>query len=185
MPEPQATPLGAPGPTWAGSGRPAFGRTGEAPRGPAEPARPVEAEAFAGFGRRAAGAIIDTLIVSTVLAMLFLVLGADPGAATAGDSDADELLDRLSLVGLLLRVGYAWLWNSLGQSPGKRVVGIRIITDGGRPPGVGRGFARTAGALLSELVLFAGYLWAIRDRQRQTWHDKIASTYVVIDRRER
>jgi uncharacterized RDD family membrane protein YckC len=33
--------------------------------------------------------------------------------------------------------------------------------------------------LLSILVLFLGYFWAAWDRKRQTWHDKIAGTYVV------
>lgn len=32
---------------------------------------------------------------------------------------------------------------------------------------------------VSALVLYLGYLWAIFDKDRQSWHDKIAGTVVV------
>ena len=62
---------------------------------------------------------------------------------------------------------------------GQRVVGLRIVGDDGRAPGAGGGFGRTIGAILSGLALGLGYLWATWDGRKQTWHDKIASTYVV------
>ena len=38
-----------------------------------------------------------------------------------------------------------------------------------------RGLAST----LSVIVLFLGFLWMIWDREKQTWHDKIAGTVVI------
>ena len=49
----------------------------------------------------------------------------------------------------------------------------------GLPISYGRAFARNLGRLLSGLVFLLGYLWMLWDRDRQTWHDKIASTTVV------
>jgi uncharacterized RDD family membrane protein YckC len=34
-------------------------------------------------------------------------------------------------------------------------------------------------AIFSGLVLLLGYLWAIWDANKQTWHDKAAGSFVV------
>jgi len=39
------------------------------------------------------------------------------------------------------------------------------------------------GRWLSGLLFGLGYLWILLDKDRQAWHDKLASTYVV-ERRE-
>ena len=129
---------------------------------------------------RAAGRVIDEITIWGGLVVIAALVG---GEAMLGDPlanpEARAALDRATLIGWLFQLGYHWLWNSLGWSPGKRLLGLRIVTPEGRPPGLGRGFARTTAMLLSIVVLFLGYFWAAWDRQRQTWHDKIAGTYVV------
>jgi len=35
------------------------------------------------------------------------------------------------------------------------------------------------GKLISGMVLSLGYLWILLDRDRQRWHDKLVSTYVI------
>ena len=39
--------------------------------------------------------------------------------------------------------------------------------------------ARAAMKLVSGAVLGLGYLWMLWDAEKQTWHDKVAKTYVV------
>jgi uncharacterized RDD family membrane protein YckC len=34
-------------------------------------------------------------------------------------------------------------------------------------------------SIVSGAVIFIGYLWAFWDKNKQTWHDKVANTYVV------
>lgn len=75
--------------------------------------------------------------------------------------------------------GYWTVSNALGASPGKLAVGIRIVRQDGRRPGVGRGLARTVVSIASAWALGLGYFWAFWDQQRQTWHDKAAGTYVM------
>jgi uncharacterized RDD family membrane protein YckC len=69
------------------------------------------------------------------------------------------------------------------------VVGLRTIDAHGAPPGWQRGLRRAAFALLSDLPLWLGYGVAMWDRERRTWHDRLASTWVVranaIEARER
>jgi uncharacterized RDD family membrane protein YckC len=67
-----------------------------------------------------------------------------------------------------------------GQTIGKRVCGIRVVDrDGGGPIGYGRGFVRWIGRLISGFFLYLGYLWMLWDKDRQTWHDKMANDLVV------
>ena len=57
-------------------------------------------------------------------------------------------------------------------------MGLRIVRIDGAAPGVRYGLVRTAGAVLSRFF-FLGYLWSLWDSKTQTWHDKLAGTYVV------
>jgi uncharacterized RDD family membrane protein YckC len=76
-----------------------------------------------------------------------------------------------------------------GQSLGKRIVGIRLVTaveDGPASfrfvlPGVGRCLTRQLAHFLDSLVFYLGYFRPIWHRRRQTWADSIAST-AVLDR---
>ena len=50
---------------------------------------------------------------------------------------------------------------------------------GGQPLSVGTAFVRSLMKLISGAVLLIGYLWMLWDPEKQTWHDKVAGTYVV------
>lgn len=38
---------------------------------------------------------------------------------------------------------------------------------------------RNVVACLVSVIFLIGYLWMLRDEERQTWHDKVASSIVV------
>ncbi|MGH2943907.1 MAG: RDD family protein [Solirubrobacteraceae bacterium] len=67
-----------------------------------------------------------------------------------------------------------------GQTLGKMMVGIRVIdlAQGG-PIGYGRGFIRYIGRIVSSIPFGLGYFWMLWDREKQTWHDKMAGCVVV------
>jgi uncharacterized RDD family membrane protein YckC len=76
---------------------------------------------------------------------------------------------------LLYDIGF---WMLAGQTPGKRLMGVRIVrTDGGRVR-FGNAVRRLLGYLVSG-ILFLGYLWILFDNRRQGVHDKLAGTMVV------
>ena len=66
-----------------------------------------------------------------------------------------------------------------GQTPGKAAVGIKVVDMFHKETGFGRALFRTFGYYLSSFFLMAGFLWYFFDRNRQTWHDKLAGTIVV------
>jgi uncharacterized RDD family membrane protein YckC len=67
-----------------------------------------------------------------------------------------------------------------GASVGKMALGIRVLDfeRGGRL-GYGRALIRTVAKILSTIPIFLGYLWMLWDREKRTWHDKIAGAVVV------
>jgi class 3 adenylate cyclase len=68
-----------------------------------------------------------------------------------------------------------------GRSLGKRIVGLRVIRIDGNPAGFGKSLLRTLLYLLSAFPFFLGFIWALFDKKRQGWHDKIVETRVVLD----
>lgn len=88
-----------------------------------------------------------------------------------------------SVVGMLLFLGYiGWALTlfARGMTPGKRLIGIRVIKESGEPAGFGTMFFREwIGKFISSLFFGLGFLWILIDKDRQAWHDKLFSTYVV------
>jgi uncharacterized RDD family membrane protein YckC len=67
-----------------------------------------------------------------------------------------------------------------GATPGKRIVGIRVVdARTGAAIGYRRAAIRRLGYLLGGLVLYVGWLWLLFDPRRQAWHDKLAGSIVV------
>ena len=120
--------------------------------------------ARAGFWRRFGAAFIDGLIFAVVRVVLAFIVGAN-GAA---------------LLALIASAGYfVYFHGTTGQTPGDAALSIRIVDEGGGRVSYGRAFGRWAMSFVSGFVLLIGYLWMIWDSEKQTWHDKVARTYVV------
>lgn len=166
----------------------AFIESGDAVNGPetekgAESyARDMDVYNLAGFVSRALAMIIDILIVSliallAVFAGLFVVYGFDFGAYGSGN-----IILPLYLVLFLLSSTYFVFFHGYGgKTVGKTVMGIKLIDSGGEMVGLWEAFVRWIGYYVSGAFLFAGFLWFLVDSECQTWHDKIAGTYVVKD----
>ena len=65
-----------------------------------------------------------------------------------------------------------------GYTIGKKIMGIRVVSIDRKPIGLVEAFVRSISKILS-YFLFLGFLWMLWDNKSQTWHDKIADTYVV------
>src|SRR5690606_7539378 len=89
------------------------------------------------------------------------------------------LLGVLALVGAVLY--HTLLIGRTGQTLGKRALGLRVVDAGnGMPIGAGRALGRYLFAtFISGNICGLGYLWAIWDGRKQTWHDKVVSSVVV------
>jgi uncharacterized RDD family membrane protein YckC len=57
---------------------------------------------------------------------------------------------------------------------------IRVIdANTGGSIGYGRAAIRWLMKIVSGLACLIGYLWMLWDKEKQTWHDKVAGSYVV------
>lgn len=71
-------------------------------------------------------------------------------------------------------------WSSFSTTPGKRVLGMRIVdADTGKPVSVFQALGRMLGYFVSSLIFYLGFIWILIDGRNQGWHDKIAGTLVV------
>jgi len=94
---------------------------------------------------------------------------------------ADLLLDsRQDGMFFFLLVGYHiafWTWQ--GTTLGGIIIGLRVVRTDGEPLRFVDALVRGLSSVFSFAVIGIGCLWLIWDDERQTWHDKIAGTYVV------
>lgn len=70
-----------------------------------------------------------------------------------------------------------WAWKS--TTIGGIILGLQLVRIDGRPMDWSTAAVRGLAAFLSGAVFFLGFFWVGWDRNRQSWHDKIAGTVVV------
>ncbi|MGM0380491.1 MAG: RDD family protein [bacterium] len=85
----------------------------------------------------------------------------------------------IGLLGGFIPLGYFTYFHADGQPPGKRLLNIKLIRPGEETVSPEVALGRTLASFVSALPLGLGFWWAFWDSAGQTWHDKIAGTYVV------
>jgi uncharacterized RDD family membrane protein YckC len=130
-----------------------------------------------GFLPRFGAQVLDLLAMWCLIAAGGAVVWGVLSVAGVGET---TIVAGVLGVGSLVGVGYWVILHAHGnQTLGKRAIGA-VVTDTQLQP---IGYARALGRLLAEIVsaipLNLGYLWPLWDRQRQTFHDKLAGTLVV------
>jgi uncharacterized RDD family membrane protein YckC len=130
----------------------------------------------AGFFRRFAALAIDWLTLSVIADILSFAYRIGRGF----EPREIHLDIAMGLSVVLIMLYFTLLTGEGGQTLGKMLLGIKVqCTDGSRA-GYGRAFIRTLGYIVSFFFMtFLGFLWALWDRNKQAWHDKIAGTEVV------
>jgi uncharacterized RDD family membrane protein YckC len=86
---------------------------------------------------------------------------------------------------VLWLVGYfVTFWATTGQTPGNRMLRIRVRAVGGERLRPRRALLRLIGLVLAALPLFAGYLMILVDDRRRGLQDRLARTVVVEEPRQ-
>jgi len=150
----------------------------------------------AGFPRRMAAALVDLLLVAlastgvALVAALLLGVQLPTGKELGPDFVMAGLLDRNPMVagalGLLLGMSalyQIYLGGILGQTVGKRLLGLRVISSQGRTPGPLVACLRFTTMALSLALAGLGFFWCLFDRERRALHDHLSGTYVILDER--
>lgn len=134
----------------------------------------------AGFRVRLAASIVDGAFTA-VLGKL-AILPFKGMLLTDEWSSLATVLFQLEL-GIVINILYCVFPLTLyGRTIGKRCLGLRVISTKGGDLSVGQACVRELlGKTLSSLFLMAGFLVALGNDERRTFHDWLASTRVVRD----
>jgi uncharacterized RDD family membrane protein YckC len=134
---------------------------------------------YAGFVTRAVAMVIDLIIIAAISAVLVVIvrLILDMFSLREPTIEIGALL--LAIFQLVFGVLYFTLfWVLVGQTPGKMLMGVRVVRTNGEPVTFGVALRRWIGYYISA-ILFLGFFWVLLDARRQGWHDKIGNTYVI------
>jgi uncharacterized RDD family membrane protein YckC len=120
---------------------------------------------LAHWGYRVGAAVLDAVIIGVPLIIISVAI------------DSRAVSDVLSLVANL---GFGYLNGAQGQTPGKRIVGIKVLRESdGQLIGGGMGILRAIAHILDAISCLIGYLWPLWDAKRQTFADKVIGTVVI------
>jgi uncharacterized RDD family membrane protein YckC len=147
----------------------------------AAPAHHVSEGEYAGIATRAVALAVDVaiaqVIVFTTGAILALV------GSLAGDLELDTVGKIFAAVAWAAVVGtyFVVFWTTAGQTPGMRLMGLRLFGPDGGHPSVLRAGVRLVGLVLAIVPLFAGFLPVLVDDRRRALQDFMAGTVVQYD----
>jgi uncharacterized membrane protein SpoIIM required for sporulation/uncharacterized RDD family membrane protein YckC len=149
---------------------------------------------IAGIGSRAAAAIVDQLIIWLLMLAMFTLMVILYGAV-AGGGMVDSLerafgswvMAAMYLGGFALSWGYFVFFEALsdGQTPGKKIFGLRVVQDGGYSISFGASAVRNLVRVLDAqpgFFYFVGMASAIFSRTSKRVGDHVAGTIVVHER---
>ncbi len=81
---------------------------------------------------------------------------------------------------IFLHMFYFTLFHACsGQTIGKMILGIRVVTEDNKQVSPAFAFLRWVGYILSFIPFASGFLWSAVDKDHCTWHDRLAQTRVV------
>jgi uncharacterized RDD family membrane protein YckC len=149
---------------------------------------------FAGIGSRFVALIIDSIIVALFELPGIIYVFAGPSEIRSCTIDGERgfcdlptgatlgIAAALWIAGLIaFLVIYCKRVGATGQGWGDKAMGNKVVDAvTGQPIGTGRAFGRTLFRhFISGSLCALGYLWALWDGKKQTWHDKVVHSVVL------
>ena len=131
--------------------------------------------------RRLGAAAYDTLICAALVMAVGLTFTLLMGGVTddmRGPGPAGQAL--LQLASIAVPAAYfLGSWTRGGQTVGMRPWRLRVVDATGGAISLKAATIRLVTALLSWAPLGLGFWWALFDRDRLTWHDRLSRTHLV------
>ncbi len=121
------------------------------------PPLPTAALPRAGFWLRLGASLLDVVLVAIILGMV----------------DLEDYLPVFFAAYCVV------LWALRGTTIGGVICGLKLVRMDERKVDWAVAVVRGLGGFLSLVVLGLGFIWVVFDRERQSWHDKIAGTTIV------
>lgn len=135
----------------------------------------------AGFWIRVLAYIVDSVALFAISFVLGLAVGFT-AAAIGGDPQGAGAANIATLIGYVIALvyfPYFWSHAGNGRTVGMRLFGLKVVRTDGSDLTATQAVIRLVGWFVASLPLLIGLIWVAFDKDKQGWHDKIASTYVI------
>lgn len=132
---------------------------------------------LASIPKRALAFTID----ETIISILLIVAYSSQFQSATTPEQMILIVNKLFFNFIILKVIYqtffVWMY---GATPGKMLCKIRVISvfDVANPT-IGYALMRAVVRVFSESLFYLGFIWALLNVQRASWHDLAAKTLVV------
>jgi len=145
---------------------------------------------YGGVWRRCLAFLIDQIILYSIYLVFFLmgVLAYTFGHLACGDLFSPGASPDMGSWFMILYWGVVVVVTALyftcfvavtGQTPGKMVLGLKVVPVEDGIMTFGMAFLRWTGYIVSSFFFYLGFIWIAFDSRKQGWHDKIAGTVVI------
>ena len=145
-----------------------------------QPATPPPEPRYVDLATRAISFALDAALINVVAIVTALGVSLILSLVHLPSSLHTFLIGLGGAAFILWAVGYfVVFWSATGQTPGARVMQIRVLTYGGAVLKPRTALVRCAGTVLAALPLFAGFVPILFDARRRGFQDHLARTVVV------
>ena len=136
---------------------------------------------YAGLATRTLAFAADAAVINVVGWFVALVVTLGLSLLNLPDSVKNVLIAIGAGIALCWTFAYfVFFWSTTGQTPGNRLLKIRVIeVRTGRPPRPRRAFVRLIGVGISAILLCTGFLMILFDSRRRALHDRLVHTVVA------
>jgi uncharacterized RDD family membrane protein YckC len=140
---------------------------------------------YAGFWIRFLAYFIDAIIINIVVAIISFAAGALIGLAGNGLHDSEKVASIAggvgAIIGLICVFAYYVVFCSgrWQATPGKRMLGIHLITVGGEKVGGWLALGRYLAYIISSLPFGIGFFMIGWNEEKKGLHDMICKTRVI------
>jgi uncharacterized RDD family membrane protein YckC len=136
---------------------------------------------YEGLSTRAIAFAVDAAAINVIAFAVAGIVALVLSVLSVPDWLEAVLLAVAGVLFLLWTIGYfATFWSTTGQTPGDRLMRIRVCRgDTLEPIGFGRAVMRLGYLTLAAIPLLAGFLPILFDDRRRGLHDMLAGTVVV------
>ncbi len=134
----------------------------------------------AGFGRRVAALLYDSLLIAALL-MVYTALAMLATRGQALLTDTFGAWAYLYQAGLVVVIGayFVFNWVHSGQTLGMRAWHLHAVDRHGKRLTAGVAVQRFGFAVLAWLPAALGVLWLYVDRERLALHDRLSGTRIL------
>lgn len=137
---------------------------------------------YAGFGDRLVAAIIDSIILWVVNAIIsFAFIGS--AVVNSSDINSGTIVTMVIMYIVLLGVNFGYFAGMESSARmatiGKSAMGLRVCDMNGERISFGKATGRYFGKIVSSIILGIGYLMVIWSDKKQALHDQMAGTLVL------